>query len=102
MLNPQPEPAHPPIRTYLVVAAVLAVITAVEISVFYITWLVRFLVPILLVLSAAKFALVVMFFMHLRFDSRIFAGLFVGPLAIAVAIVLALMALFGAFVVGRP
>ena len=96
------EHAHPPIRTYLVIAAVLAVITAVEIAVFYVTWLVRFLVPILVVLSAAKFALVVMFFMHLRFDSRIFSGLFVGPLALAIGIVLALMALFGAFVVGRP
>lgn len=101
MVEP-PETAHLPIRTYLVVAAVLAVITAVEISVFYITWLARFLVPILLVLSAAKFSLVVMFFMHLRSDSRVFTGLFVGPLGIAVAIVLALTALFGAFVVGRP
>lgn len=99
------EPAHeihPPIRAYLVVAAVLAVITAVEVAVFYITWLARFLVPILLVLSAAKFALVVMFFMHLRADSRVFSGLFAGPLAIAIAIVMVLMALFGAFVVGRP
>jgi len=102
MVRPHPEPAHPPIRTYLVIAAVLAVITAVEISVFYMTWLARFLVPILIVLSVAKFSLVVMFFMHLRFDSRIFTGLFAGPLAIAVGIVLALMGLFGAFVVGRP
>lgn len=102
MAQPHSEPTHPPIRTYLVIAAVLAVITSVEVAVFYITWLARFLVPILVVLSAAKFALVVMFFMHLRFDSRVFTGLFVGPLVIAVSIVLALMALFGAFIVGRP
>ena len=102
MTEPSPEVAHPPIRTYLVVGAVLAVITAVEITMFYITWLARFLVPALIMLSAAKFSLVVMFFMHLRFDSRIFAGLFVGPLGIAIAIVVALMALFGAFVMGRP
>jgi len=102
MTEPSPEEAHPPIRTYLVVGAVLAVITAVEITMFYITWLARFLVPALIMLSAAKFSLVVMFFMHLRFDSRIFAGLFVGPLGIAIAIVVALMALFGAFVMGRP
>ncbi|MFQ5945852.1 MAG: cytochrome C oxidase subunit IV family protein [Anaerolineae bacterium] len=94
------ESAHPPIRAYLVVAAVLAVITAVEIAVFYVTWLARFLVPVLLVLSAAKFALVAMFYMHLRFDSRIFTGLFMGPLGIAIAIILALMALFGVFVGG--
>lgn len=102
MARNHPEDAHPPIRIYLVVAAVLAVITAVEIAVFYVTWLARFLVPTLIVLSVTKFALVLMFFMHLRFDSRIFTGLFVGPLVIAVGIVLAVMALFGAFVVGRP
>jgi len=90
---------HPPIRTYLLVAAVLAVITAVEVSVFYITATARFLAPTLIVLSAAKFALVAMFFMHLRYDSRVFSGLFVGPLMIIIPIVLALMALFGAFVV---
>ena len=97
------EPTHhPPVRTYLLVAAVLAVITAVEVSVFYITVFARFLAPLLIVLSAAKFALVVMFFMHLRSDHRAFTGLFVGPLVIAIAITLALMALFGAFVVARP
>ncbi len=92
---------HPPVRTYLVIAAVLAVITAVEVSVFYITVFARFLAPLLIVLSAAKFSLVVMFFMHLKSDHRVFAGLFVGPVVIAVLITLALMALFGAFLVTR-
>ena len=93
---------HPPVRTYLVVAAVLSVITAVEISVFYLTIFQRVLAPILIVLSAAKFALVVMFFMHLRSDHRAFTGLFVGPLVIAVLITVALMALFGSFMVAWP
>jgi cytochrome c oxidase subunit 4 len=93
---------HPPVRTYVIVAAVLAVITAVEVSVFYITVFAHYLAPILIVLSAAKFSLVVMFFMHLRSDHRAFTGLFVGPLAIAILITVALMALFGAFVVIRP
>ena len=93
---------HPPVRTYLVVAAVLSVITAVEISVFYLTIFERVLAPVLIVLSAAKFSLVVMFFMHLRSDHRAFTGLFVGPLVVAVSITLVLMALFGAFVVARP
>ena len=93
---------HPPVRTYLLVAAVLAVITAVEVSVYYITVLARFLAPLLIVLSAAKFSLVVMFFMHLKSDHRAFTGLFVGPLAVAALITLALMALFGALVVARP
>ena len=93
---------HPPVRTYLLIAAVLAVITAVEVSVFYMTVFARFLAPLLIVLSAAKFSLVVMFFMHLKSDHRAFTGLFLGPLMIAVAIILALMALFSAFLVARP
>ena len=93
---------HPPVRTYLLVAAVLAVITAVEVSLFYVTVMARFLAPLLIVLSAAKFSLVVMFFMHLRSDHRAFTGLFVGPLVIAIAITLALLALFGAFMVAQP
>ena len=87
------SPHRPSVRTYLMVGAVLAVITAIEISVFYLTALARFLAATLVVLSIAKFALVVMFFMHLRFDHRLFRWLFVGPLAIAVGVVLALMAL---------
>ncbi len=93
-MEPTPSPPHPSIRTYLMVAAVLTVITAVEISVFYITAFARYLAPMLIVLSAAKFSLVVMFFMHLRFDNRIFRWLFAGPLALAIGIVVALIALF--------
>ncbi len=89
---------HPPIRTYLLVATVLAVITVAEVAIFYITAMARFLAPTLIILSAAKFSLVVMFFMHLRYDSRIFSYLFVGPLMITIPIILVLMALFGVFV----
>jgi hypothetical protein len=47
----------------------------------------------LLLLSAAKFALVAMFYMHLKQDSKLFTGVFVFPLIIATFIVVALMAL---------
>lgn len=82
-------------RTYVAVAAVLGVLTALEVMVFYIPALEPVLVPLLLVLMAAKFALVVLFFMHLRFDSTVFAGLFSGPLLISTAVILAMLALFG-------
>ena len=65
--------------------------------VFYVEALAPVLVPILLVLSAAKFVLVVGFFMHLKYDTNILRGLFFGPLAIAVAIIVAMMALYGYF-----
>lgn len=82
------EQAHPGWQTYAVIAAVLAVITAAEVAVFYIEALRPVLVPILLVLSTAKFSLVVMFYMHLKFDSRIFTGVFVAPLVLAIAFVI--------------
>jgi cytochrome c oxidase subunit IV len=52
----------------------------------------------LLAMSAVKFFLVVGFFMHLRYDHPIMRALFVGPLLIAIVIILAVMALFSAFV----
>jgi cytochrome c oxidase subunit 4 len=48
-------------------------------------------------MSAVKFYLVVGFFMHLKHDHQIMRALFVGPLLIAIVIILAVMALFGAF-----
>jgi cytochrome c oxidase subunit 4 len=46
------------------------------------------------VLSATKFAIVVLFYMHLKYDHRLFKLLFTGPLIIAVSTLLALFALF--------
>jgi len=79
---------HPGWKTYLLVALVLGVITAGEVAVFYISALRPVLVPTLLVLSTAKFALVVMFYMHLKSDSPIFTGVFLAPLALAVVFVI--------------
>jgi len=91
------EEPHASNRTYVLIAAVLAVITAVEVMVFYIEALKPLLVPILLTLSAAKFFLVVSFFMHLKYDSRMLRGVFVGALAVAAAIIVSMMAIYGVF-----
>lgn len=88
---------HASIATYVRVAVVLTVVTALEFACIYIGAVRPVLVPILLVLSALKFALVVLFFMHLRYDSRVLATLFAGPLVIAAGIGIALMTLSGAF-----
>ena len=50
---------------------------------------------VLIVLGAAKFALVAMFYMHLKYDHRLFRVLFTGPLLIASLTLLALLFLFG-------
>jgi cytochrome c oxidase subunit 4 len=96
----QEHKPHASSRFYVVIALILTVITAAEVMVFYVEYLKPVLVPILLVLAASKFALVVMFFMHLRFDSRIFTAIFVGPLLIAVAVIIAMLALYGVFTGG--
>ena len=88
--------AHPTPRTYLTIAAILAVVTGVEVAIFYMEALAGVIIPIFLVLSTLKFALVAMFYMHLKFDQRLFSALFVGGLMLAAAIIIALMALFGA------
>lgn len=89
---------HATVRTYIQVAIVLAIITAVEVATLYIPGIPNpVLVISLLLMSALKFYLVVGFFMHLKYDHQIMRALFVGPLIIAVAIILAVMALFSAF-----
>ena len=93
------EQDHASVWTYVKVAGVLTLITALEVGVIYIRQLTPIIVPLLLAMSAAKFVLVVMFFMHLRYDSRPLTFLFVGPLLIAAGLAIALMTLTGAFLV---
>ena len=89
---------HASVRTYINVAIALAVLTSVEVASLYIPGIPNhILVTSLLAMSALKFFLVVGFFMHLRYDHPILRALFVGPLTIAVLIILAIMALFSAF-----
>lgn len=87
---------HPTWRTYVVIGFVLCVITAVEVAIFYIEALATLLVPILLMLSLAKFVIVVMFYMHLKFDSKVFGRVFFAPLLLAVLVVIGMIILFKA------
>jgi cytochrome c oxidase subunit 4 len=89
---------HATVKTYINVAIVLAIITGVEVATLYVPGIPNpVLVISLLLMSAVKFYLVVGFFMHLKYDHGIMRALFVGPLIIAVVIILAVMALFSAF-----
>jgi cytochrome c oxidase subunit 4 len=91
------EHEHPSTGTYLAIAAILTVITVVEVGVFYVPAFAPVLAPVLLVLSAAKFALVVMFYMHLKMDHPLFTFIFTVPFLIAAAVSIALLFLFGVF-----
>jgi cytochrome c oxidase subunit 4 len=97
------EPDHPTTGVYVKIGVVLFVLTALEVGLYEFTYgghassgggaLQPFFVPLLLALSAAKFALVAMFYMHLKQDHRLFTGVFVFPLIIATVIILALIVL---------
>lgn len=76
---------HPTTRQYVQVAVVLAVLTALEVSLFYVD-IGAAALPTLLVLMAVKFGLVVGWFMHLKFDARTFTRLMMTGLTLALAI----------------
>jgi len=92
---------HPTWSTYWKVATVLTVITVVEVWCYYLPAFVStpYFVPTLLILSAAKFAIVVMFYMHLKYDHKLFRALFTGPLLVAMVTIVALLFLFGHFAI---
>ena len=91
--NPDHAHEHPTWKQYRWVALILTVITALEVWAYYLPRLVAspFFVPLLLIMSAAKFIIVVMCYMHLKYDHKLFRALFTGPLAIAMATLVGLL-----------
>jgi cytochrome c oxidase subunit 4 len=80
-------------RQYVTIFAILTIVTAVELALSY-SHIGAVLIPLLLVLSAFKFVVVVAYFMHLRFEPRILNRLFAGGFALASLVLLALISLF--------
>ena len=85
-------------RDYWMIAVVLFVITAVEVVVTYIDALDSVVAPILIVLSAAKFVLVVGWFMHLKYDLKRYRGLFYIGLVAAPILFGAVLFTFGVLI----
>jgi cytochrome c oxidase subunit 4 len=82
--------------TYKWVALILGLITVGEVWIYYTPWKeTRIFVPTLLILSALKFTIVVMFYMHLKYDAKLFRGLLLGPLTMALIVGISLLFLFG-------
>ena len=100
------EQHHPGWQLYTTIAVILFVLTALEVGAYEVAernlasgfgqFIHGMVVEILLVLSAAKFALVAMFYMHLKFDHRLYSWVFVVPMCFATAVILAFLALFAA------
>ena len=101
---------HPTFMQYVLVALILFVITIVEFVLIWdkaeINWeaseaLANTKVPLLIALSALKFGIVIMFYMHLKFDARLFTGIFLAGLALAFAAGIAVLGIFAA-IGGEP
>ena len=69
-------------KQYVVIALILAAMTAIEVAVSYIDIGPLFL-PVLLILMVVKFFTVVLYFMHLKFDAPIYRRLFYIGLGLA-------------------
>ena len=70
---------------YVRIAAILAAITALEVATYYIDLGALFL-PSLLIMMAVKFYIVVSFFMHLRYENKLFAWVFYAGLYLAIIV----------------
>jgi cytochrome c oxidase subunit 4 len=88
---------------YVKIGLVLFVLTALEVGAYEVAhreglplhdFLQTALIPVLIVLSAIKFALVALFYMHLKWDGPLLKGIFSFSLFLATFVILALLALF--------
>jgi cytochrome c oxidase subunit 4 len=77
---------HPGPAKYVGIAVVLAVITAIEVALYYLDLPNGVLVALLLGLAFLKFSMVAAYFMHLKFDSRLLRRLFVTGIVLAAAV----------------
>jgi cytochrome c oxidase subunit IV len=93
-----PQYSHREDLVYLKVFVVLVVLTAMEVYASYAHWLGSLFLPVMLILMAIKFVLVVSFFMHLKWDSKLFGRLFWAGALLAVAVYVGALATFQFFV----
>jgi cytochrome c oxidase subunit 4 len=82
---------------YIKIAIILAAITALEVSTYYVDFGPLFM-PSLMIMMVVKFAMVVSYFMHLKFDSKIFTFLFYTGLGLALFVYITALATFKFFI----
>ncbi len=84
--------SHPGPKQYVMIGVILTLMTVVEILAYYAEedWGILnagMAAAVIAILSAAKFITVVMYYMHLKFDSKIFTGIFIFPAALAILVI---------------
>jgi cytochrome c oxidase subunit 4 len=82
---------------YIKIALILAAITALEVSTSYLDFGPLFM-PSLMIMMVVKFVMVVSYFMHLKFDSKIFSFLFYTGLGLALFVYIVALATFKFFI----
>ena len=82
---------------YVRIALILAAITALEVSTYYIDFG-PFFMPALMIMMVVKFLMVVSYFMHLKFDNRLFSWLFYAGLILAIIVYVIALSTFKFFV----
>ncbi len=89
---------HPSAKEYIRIGVILGVLTALEVAASYTGVSGAILIPTLFVLALIKFALVVLWFMHLKFDDRRYARFFVVGLSGAATLYLIVLISFRVFI----
>ena len=80
---------HPSPRKYVGVAIILAIVTAIEVAIYYIPSIAErpaLLVPALLFFAVIKFIMVGAYFMHLKFDAPSFRRFFITGIVLALLV----------------
>ncbi|MGH3440783.1 MAG: cytochrome C oxidase subunit IV family protein [Nitriliruptorales bacterium] len=85
---------HPTPRDYVNIAVLLGVLTAAEVATYFFELVTWALWVGLTGLALAKFALVVGYYMHLKYDSVIFRRLFVFGVVLAMTVFLLVLGIF--------
>lgn len=81
---------------YVRIALILGIITALEVSTYYVNFGPLFL-PALLIMMSIKFVMVVSYFMHLKFDNKLFSMMFYSGLILAIGVYATALATFKFF-----
>jgi len=89
------EHPHPEPRTYVVVAIWLAIATAIEVGLYYLEIPDGLMIGLLLFFAIIKFTLVVLYFMHLKFDALIFRRLMMTGMILALSVYIIVLLTFG-------
>lgn len=85
---------HGSVAMYVWIGVILAIVTFVEVAIYYIEAFGAIEVPLLILLSASKVVLVIMYFMHLKMDHRALTGLFMAGVVLTLFMVSSLVVLY--------